>query len=193
MRTLEGQTALVTGGGGPLGRAIALALAARGVRIVVTGRDEKALGITVGEVVHGGGKARHLAGDPEDASHVTAALHRALEVFGGVELVVHAADTGAECTFSVAAPRLGTLGRIVAVGIGATGASTAAAALARERWAELFARRITVNAVLVDGAPADDVLDDLAPDLASLVVFLCGATADRITGQAITITSRGGG
>ena len=43
---LTGRSALVTGGGKGIGRAIALALSARGVKVVVTGRDEKALGET---------------------------------------------------------------------------------------------------------------------------------------------------
>jgi NAD(P)-dependent dehydrogenase (short-subunit alcohol dehydrogenase family) len=73
-KSLEGRTALITGGGTVLGRAIALALSARGVRIVVTGRDEKALGETVGEVVYQGGKARHLAGEPGDTAHLAAAV-----------------------------------------------------------------------------------------------------------------------
>src|SRR3954468_21803377 len=88
MQTLEGKTALVTGGGEEMGRAIALALSARGVRIVVTGREEKALGETVGEIAHGGGKARHLAGDVRDPAHVSAAVGRAFEVFGGLDIVV---------------------------------------------------------------------------------------------------------
>src|SRR5262245_12371657 len=84
MRTLDGQVALVTGGGKGIGRAIALALGARGVRVVITGREEKALGETVGEIAHGGGKARHLAGDVRDATHLDAAVTRAIDTFGGL-------------------------------------------------------------------------------------------------------------
>jgi NAD(P)-dependent dehydrogenase (short-subunit alcohol dehydrogenase family) len=87
-RKLEGQVALVTGGGKGMGRAIALALAARGVRVVVTGRDERALGETVGEIAFGGGKARHLAGDVRDVVHLRAAVARAIESFGGLDIVV---------------------------------------------------------------------------------------------------------
>ncbi|MDF2698043.1 MAG: Glucose 1-dehydrogenase [Labilithrix sp.] len=85
---LDGKVALVTGGGKGIGRSIALALAARGVRIVVTGRDERGLGETVGEIAYGGGKARHLAGDVRDAAHLAAAVDRAIEVFGGLDIVV---------------------------------------------------------------------------------------------------------
>src|SRR5690349_12057125 len=88
MNSLEGRCALVTGGDQSLGRALGLALAARGVCIVVTGRDEKALGETVGEIAHGGGKARHLVGDALDPAHLAAAVNRSIDVFGGLDFVL---------------------------------------------------------------------------------------------------------
>ena len=88
MKGLEGKVALVTGGGDAVGRSIALALAARGVRVVVTGSDERALGETVGEIAYGGGKARHVAGDVTRPADVEAAAARAVEVFGGLDIVV---------------------------------------------------------------------------------------------------------
>ena len=136
MKGLEGKVALITGGGKGIGRGIALALAARGVRVVVTGRDERALGETVGEIAYGGGKARHLAGDVRDASHVSAAVERAIEVFGGLDIVIASAgqsgpvDLGADLaradailstnllgtyqTFDAAARRMKGPGRLVA-------------------------------------------------------------------------------
>lgn len=42
--TLHGRTALITGGGGPLGRAFALALAGAGARVILVGRGERARG-----------------------------------------------------------------------------------------------------------------------------------------------------
>jgi 2-polyprenyl-6-methoxyphenol hydroxylase-like FAD-dependent oxidoreductase len=185
MRSLEGQTALVCGGGSPIGRAIALALSARGVRIVVTGRDEKALGETVGEIAHGGGKARHLAGDLRDPLHVKAAVDRAIEVFGALDLVIHADPIGAECTLSVALPRVRTPGRLL---VAMTAADPVViAAVVREPVNALFARGITCNAVVLEGASTEDAVEDAAASLAEVVVFLCGAAADRITGQALAV------
>jgi NAD(P)-dependent dehydrogenase (short-subunit alcohol dehydrogenase family) len=94
--SLEGQVALVTGGGKGIGRAIALELSARGARVLVTGRDERALGETVGEIAHGGGQARHLAGDVRDAAHAGASVARALETWGRLDIAIaNAGATGA--------------------------------------------------------------------------------------------------
>jgi NAD(P)-dependent dehydrogenase (short-subunit alcohol dehydrogenase family) len=193
MRSLEGQTALVAGGGGALGRAIALALSARGVRVIVTGRDEKALGETVGEIAHGGGKARHLAGDPDDVAHLAAAADRAIELFGRLDLVVDAGGDpmAATCTFEAAWPRLRSPGRMLVVRTSAPSTETPAELLAsiRERAASGAAKRITCNAVLALSAEDIDATDDVASDVASLVVYLCGRAADGITGQAISVAA----
>lgn len=108
----------MTGGGDPVGRAVALALAARGVRVVVAGRGEKALGETVGEIVYGGGKARHVVADARDPAQIGVAVDRANDVFGGLDIVVAAeADEAAqECALRTAAPRLRGPGASVAVG-----------------------------------------------------------------------------
>lgn len=89
MKTLAGKIAVVEGGGNPVGRAAALALAARGAQVVVCGPEERALGETVGEIAYGGGKARHVVGD------FAAAVARAQEVFGPVDLAI---ATRADCT-----------------------------------------------------------------------------------------------
>lgn len=135
---LEGKVALVTGGGKGIGRAISLRLAAAGAQVLVTGRDEKALGETVGEIAYGGGKARHLAGDVRDAAHLESAVKKAMEAFGadGLDIVVANAgqsgrvDLGTEIeraegilrtnligayyTFHASAPRVRTGGRLIA-------------------------------------------------------------------------------
>jgi NAD(P)-dependent dehydrogenase (short-subunit alcohol dehydrogenase family) len=136
MKELEGRVALVTGGGKGIGRAIARGLAARGVRVVITGRDEKALGEVVGEIANGGGKARHLAGDVRDPAHVEAAVDKAWGAFGALDIVVANAGQsgridlggdlaraeailqtnlmGAYYTFNAAAPRMKGPGRLLA-------------------------------------------------------------------------------
>lgn len=82
--SLEGKVAVIDDGGSELGRALALALSARGVSIVVCGPVEKTLGETVGYVVYAGGKARHVVGTIDDARA------RANDVFGRVDFVLDA-------------------------------------------------------------------------------------------------------
>jgi hypothetical protein len=177
---LEGRTAIVTGGGTILGRAIALALSARGVRIVVTGRAEKAIGETVGEVVYGGGKARHLVGDQGDPAHLAAVVERAASVFGPPDIVVVADEIGAETALSALAKRVGSPGRVL---LALAGPGAAFLPLVRELGLSLRERASTCNAILL--APAG--LEDGADDAAALAVYLCSGAGDRINGQAITI------
>ncbi|MGI5452172.1 SDR family NAD(P)-dependent oxidoreductase [Streptomyces sp. CA-249302] len=66
---LDGRTALVTGGGGPLGRAFALALAEAGARVVLVGRNEQALAEAAAKV---GDAARTAVCDVSDPASVRA-------------------------------------------------------------------------------------------------------------------------
>ena len=199
-RQLSGRTALVVGGGTTFGRAVALALSARGVRIVVTGRDEKALGVTVGEIVHGGGKARHVVGEGRASSVLDIAVQRARDVFGAIDIVIDAELKDVEYTFDTAAAHVRSPGRVLFVfSPGASGAANApgmtqdAMALAvRERARSASGNGVTCNAIVVvrraasDNGDGDDD-DDVAADVGELAVFLCGRSADRITGQSIAL------
>lgn len=67
----QGRTALVTGGGGPLGRAFALALADAGARVILVGRNEQGLADTAARVVKEvGGEARTAVCDVSDPASV---------------------------------------------------------------------------------------------------------------------------
>ncbi|MER5750265.1 SDR family oxidoreductase [Streptomyces sp. NPDC002088] len=70
--SLRGRTALITGGGGPLGRAFALALAGAGARVVLAGRNEQALVDAATRVVKEGGEARTAVCDVSDPGSVRA-------------------------------------------------------------------------------------------------------------------------
>ncbi|KPI20396.1 3-oxoacyl-(acyl-carrier-protein) reductase [Actinobacteria bacterium OK074] len=67
---LAARTALITGGGGPLGRAFALALAAAGARVVLVGRTERALTEAALRVAKEGGHARTAVCDVSDPAAV---------------------------------------------------------------------------------------------------------------------------
>ena len=69
---LRGRTALVTGGGGPLGRAFSVGLGRAGARVILVGRNEQALSGAARRVAIEGGTARTAVCDVSDPASVTA-------------------------------------------------------------------------------------------------------------------------
>lgn len=67
---MRGRTALVTGGGGPLGRAFSVALAEAGARVILVGRDADALASGAAAVEKAGGAARVARCDVSDPASV---------------------------------------------------------------------------------------------------------------------------
>ncbi|MFJ5292350.1 SDR family NAD(P)-dependent oxidoreductase [Streptomyces sp. NPDC088348] len=61
--TLQGKTALVTGGTSGIGRAVAMKLAHRGAHVIVTGRDKRRGEEVIAEIDAQGGNARFIAAD----------------------------------------------------------------------------------------------------------------------------------
>lgn len=82
-KPLQGQIALVTGGGSGIGAATAAAFAAQGAAVAVLDRD-RAFAETVAERVGGIG----IACDVTDTDQVAAAFARVAETYGGVDIVV---------------------------------------------------------------------------------------------------------
>ena len=74
---LSGCSALVTGGGGGLGRACVLELAGRGARVLVADVDGVAAGRVADEVTAAGGQARAERVDVTDAGQVAAMVEAA--------------------------------------------------------------------------------------------------------------------
>ncbi len=87
MGTLEGRTALVTGGSRGIGLAIAQSLVARGARVVVTGRKPDALAEAV-SALGGPEVAVGVAGNAGDAEHRAEAVRTAVDTFGSLEMLV---------------------------------------------------------------------------------------------------------
>ena len=85
---LNAIAALVTGGSRGIGRAIAVALAARGAQVVITGRSDEALHAASGERIH---PVRADVSRPEQAA---AAIDSAAEKLGGLDLLVNNAGVG---------------------------------------------------------------------------------------------------
>jgi 3-oxoacyl-[acyl-carrier protein] reductase len=71
---LDGKTALVVGGGGGLGSAVARGLAREGARVAVAGRDQGSAGRTVEAIAAEGGEASAVHLDLTDLASLDAAL-----------------------------------------------------------------------------------------------------------------------
>ncbi len=86
---LEDRTALVTGAGRGIGRAIAIGLADRGARVGLLARTRSDLDEVFTEIRDAGGEATVLAADVRDAEQSGRALERLLSEFGPVEVLVN--------------------------------------------------------------------------------------------------------
>lgn len=89
---LEGKVALVTGAGQGVGQGIALALAAEGARIAVTGRTLEKLETTCGLIAERGGEAHAVVCDVKSQSSLEQCLAAVLDRFGGLQILVNNAQ-----------------------------------------------------------------------------------------------------
>jgi len=86
---LSGMTAVVTGGGTGIGRAISKALARCGAVVVVNySRSQHAAEETVSAITLAGGRALSVRADVTDESHVERLMATAKEKFGGPDILV---------------------------------------------------------------------------------------------------------
>ncbi|MFE5485230.1 SDR family NAD(P)-dependent oxidoreductase [Streptomyces sp. NPDC056527] len=83
------KTVLVTGAGTGLGRAIALAFAAEGAKVVVSGRRAAPLDETVSLIEAAGGTAAAVTADVARADDVRHLVRRTVELFGALDVAVN--------------------------------------------------------------------------------------------------------
>lgn len=86
---LHGKVAVLTGGGSGIGRATALALADKGVQLVLFGRTRSKLDEVVREVQARGSMAVAVAGDVTDATARRAAIDAATGKFGRLDILIN--------------------------------------------------------------------------------------------------------
>ncbi len=82
---LEGKSALITGGGGGIGRATALIFAREGARIAVADANLDAAKETVAQVNAIGGQAMSLTGDVTDSAAVAAMIKSVVSAHGRID------------------------------------------------------------------------------------------------------------
>lgn len=89
-----GKTAVVTGGGSGIGKAVALALAAEGASVVVNDLKLETAQSVVDLITAAGGKGNAVAGDVGNPEDVKAAVDAAVREYGALDLAFNNAGIG---------------------------------------------------------------------------------------------------
>ncbi|WP_455361426.1 SDR family oxidoreductase [Streptomyces sp. SYSU K21746] len=95
--TTDARTAVVTGGGSGIGRAIALRYAADGGTVAVLGRRPEPLAETVGLIRAAGGRAAAFPTDVRDYDQVSTTMTQVRERFGRIDALVNNAAGNFVC------------------------------------------------------------------------------------------------
>jgi len=85
--SLQGRSAIVTGGSRGIGRGIAETFAAAGIDVVVTARNQADLDATVADLAKQPGRVSGLAADVTDPEDCRRAVQTAVERHGGLDIV----------------------------------------------------------------------------------------------------------
>jgi NAD(P)-dependent dehydrogenase (short-subunit alcohol dehydrogenase family) len=89
--SLEGKIAIVTGGTGVLGGALARGLAAAGARVGILGRRAEQAALVANEIGSAGGTALPLTADVLDREQLLAARDQIVAAWGGIDILISAA------------------------------------------------------------------------------------------------------
>lgn len=90
-KVLAGKVAFVTGGGTGIGEAAAMALAAAGAQVVITGRRLARLEEVVAAIQGAGGSALAIQSDVSDEADVFAAVEQTVAAFARLDIVINSA------------------------------------------------------------------------------------------------------
>ena len=89
MRLLSGKTAIVTGSGRSIGKAVAKLLSEHGANVVVNDLDSGPAQETLDEITEAGGRAAICAGSVTDPDIPDKLVATALEAFGSLDIIVN--------------------------------------------------------------------------------------------------------
>jgi NAD(P)-dependent dehydrogenase (short-subunit alcohol dehydrogenase family) len=95
MFTLEGRVALIAGGGGGIGSAIAEAFAGAGAQVAVVGRTAESLEQATGQLSAAGSAGLAVVADVTKEDGATHAVEATVDRFGKVDVIVNAVGGGA--------------------------------------------------------------------------------------------------
>lgn len=99
-RRLENARILLTGASSGIGRALGVALARRGARLLLTARREGELRELADQCAKLGGAADFLAGDVADPATRAALVARAAELWNGLDVLINNAGVSAHGAFA---------------------------------------------------------------------------------------------
>lgn len=141
---LQNQTAIITGGGRGIGKAIALALAREGADVLVSGRQRDVLETTADEIKKLGRRALATVTDVSNEEQVTEMVNACLERFGQVDILVNNAGVTGP-TASVINVDLDQWNDVIAVNL--TGAFLCAKAVVPHMMERGYGRIINISSV----------------------------------------------
>jgi NAD(P)-dependent dehydrogenase (short-subunit alcohol dehydrogenase family) len=93
--SLDGRIALVVGGGGAIGAALAEGFASAGAKVAVTGRTPESLGAAVRRITDAGSEGLAVPGDATDDAQADRIVKEVTDQFGRLDIVINAVGGGA--------------------------------------------------------------------------------------------------
>ena len=87
--SLEGKTAIITGGAGGLGRSMVEAYADAGANVVIASRSRDKIEAEAAKINAKGQRAIAIAGDITDEEQVHAMVSETVETFGALDIMVN--------------------------------------------------------------------------------------------------------
>ena len=91
MAELAGKTALVTGAGVGIGRAIAMKLASEGARVLVVDFNGETAEQAAKDIANAGGEAKAFVADVSDEARVASMVQAAIDYWGALDIACNSA------------------------------------------------------------------------------------------------------